>query len=249
MTKRKKLKQNNSKRKRKYHKGGLLVMNTQDDLINTHLCAVKKDKPKDTAGKELYVYNGEVYQLNTATLGFLQQQFKKSDKKWFKFVIFNNDGNYFIYIINGGQINKHSVCMLLGLLDITSIKNEYSELRNAVKDLLDFKMNHSPFDVLSNQTLNEQLLKLIYNVDSVINNDIRCMPVSAAGSGTINDDNSICINNKSGHYKPTSQSMELAKHIFTQNTGAEVYVTEKVDKEDLQNKYGEDYENYTGICL
>lgn len=249
MTRRKKLKQkNNTKRKRQY-KGGLLVMNTEKDLINTHLCAVKPEKQKETAGQEVYTYNGEVYQLNASTLGFLQQQFKKSNGKWFKFIIFNNDGNYYIYVINGGKINKHSVCMLLGLLNVTNEKNEYSDLRNAVRELLDFKMNFSPLEIFSNPSLNEQLQMLINNIDTLVTRDIHCMPVLAAGSGTVNDDNSICINNKSGHYKPTTESMDVAKNIFITNTGASVYVTEKVEKELLKEKYGDDYENYSGICL
>jgi len=249
MTRRKKLKRNVTQRKTHYQKGGLLIMNTEQDLINTHLCAVKKEKQKDTAGQEVYTYNGEIYQLNISTLGFLQQQFKKSNGKWFKFVIFNNDGEYYIYIINGGQINKHSVCMLLGLLDVTHSKNEYTDLRNAVSELIYFKMNVSPLEIISNISLKEQLDLFINNIDLLIEKDIKCMPVTAAGSGTINDDNSICINNKSGHYKPSKSSMELAQRIFMENTGAPVYITEKVDKELLQEKYGDEYENYTGICL
>lgn len=249
MTRRKKLKQNNTKKKRNNYKGGLLMINREQDLINTHLCSLKKDKIKETAGEEVYTYNGEIYQLNSSTLGFLQQQFKKSDDKWFKFVIFNNDGVYYIYIINGAQINKHSVCMLLGLLDVTNDKNEYVELRDSVKELINFKMNYSPLEVFNSTSLKEQLEHYISNIDNFIARDIPCMPVSAAGSGTVNDDNSICINNKSGHYKPTQNSMNLAKDIFIVNTGATIYVTEKVDKELLKEKYGENYENYTGICL
>lgn len=249
MTQRKKLKRNVTKRKRHYQKGGLLIMNSKQDLINTHLCAVKMGKQKETTGQEVYTYNGDIYQLNTLTLGFLQQEFKKSNGKWFKFVIFNNDGEYYIYIINGGQVNKHSVCMLLGLLDVTNVKNEYTELRNAVNQLIHFKMNVSPLDIFSNISLKEQLDVLINNIDSLIERDIACMPVSGAGSGTINDDNSICINNKSGHYKPSKDSMKLAQTIFMENTKATVYITDKVDKELLQAKYGDEYENYTGICL
>lgn len=249
MTRNKKLKQNNTKKKRNNYKGGLLRMNREQDLINTHLCSLKKDKKKETAGEEVYTYNGEIYQLNTSTLGFLQQQFKKSDDKWFKFVIFNNDNVYYIYIINGGQINKHSVCMLLGLLDVTNDTNEYVELRNSVKKLIDFKMNYNSLEVFNNTSLKEQLEHYISNINDFIVRDIPCMPVLAAGSGTVNDDDSICINNKSGHYKPTQNSMNLAKDIFIANTGATIYVTEKVDKELLKEKYGENYENYTGICL
>ena len=43
--------------------------------------------------------------------------------------------------------------------------------------------------------------------------------------------------------------MKLAQDIFTANTGATIHVTEKVDKELLRKIYGDEYENYTGICL
>jgi hypothetical protein len=70
------------------------------------------------------------------------------------------------------------------------------------------------------------------------------MPVMAAGSGSINPDNSICINNKSGHYKPTEYSMLKAKEIFEANTGgAVVFIKEKEDKDVLKAKYGKNYKN------
>jgi hypothetical protein len=139
--------------------------------------------------------------------------------------------------------------MLIGLLDITSANNEYPELRKSVKDLIDFKLRYNPLEVFQNSVLNEQLLLLIHNIDIIIERDIHCMPVSAAGSGTVNDDDSICINNKSGHYKPSPGSMKLAQDIFIAKTGATIHVTEKVEKELLREKYGEEFENYTGICL
>jgi hypothetical protein len=76
------------------------------------------------------------------------------------------------------------------------------------------------------------------------------MPVMAAGSGSVNPDNSISINNKSGHYKPTEYSMSRAKEIFGANTGgAVVFIKEKEDKDVLKAKYGRDAENFSGICL
>ena len=64
------------------------------------------------------------------------------------------------------------------------------------------------------------------------------MPVLAAGSGTVNDDNSLCINDKSGNYKPTPQSMELAKLIFEQTTGLTIILSPKANKEDLKITIG-----------
>lgn len=239
---------------RKHQRGGTLIVQ-EGYLENTHLCPKKvslKEKKKETVGEEIYTYNGEIFQLNQNTLGYLRQMYKKTDDKWFKFVIFNNDGTPYIYIIQGGRINKHSVCMLIGLLEVTKNSGEYNDLRNAVKELISFKLNIEPNMIENDETLKQQLVQLIERVDELVNTYFKCMPVIAAGSGSINEDNSICINDKSGHYKPTTETMNTAKNIFMMVTGLneeEVRVTTKPDKELLEAKYGREAENYSGICL
>lgn len=234
----------------KNKRGGLLVMNNGTDLINTHICNVKEGIEKDSPGLEIFTSISKSFQLNKLTLGYLQQMYKSRDDKWFKFIIFNNGGEKYIYIIDGAKINKHSVCMIQGLLDVTKEANEYQDLRTAFNNLEMFKNNNgSNMDSMTTELKNECKI-LIDKLNQLIDKDIKCMPLIAAGSGSINIDNSICINNKSGHYKPTQSSMELAKEIFKINTGYDnVYVKEKEDKELLKNKYGENAENFSGICL
>ena len=223
-------------------------MNEETDLVNTHLCNMKDaSKLKKSPGEELYECNGEVYQLNASTLGFVQQQYRKSHDQWFKFVVINNDNHLLTYVISGGKVNKHSACMLLGLLDATELANEYAELRYATNELLRFKKNVSPLDIAMNPSQADTLKRLIADVNQWVTHDIQCMPVAASGSGTVNLDGSLCINNKSGHYKPTSESMQIAKQVLEQ-MGATVNVTEKASKDVLKSKYGDDYEQYTGIC-
>ena len=246
-TNKKKLKKIKSRKLKQ--KGGLLVMNAELDLINTHMCNLKPGKKKETIADEMYTYNGTIFPVNEKTISVIQLMFKKEYNKWFKFIIFNNDGQNYIYIINGGKINKHSVCMLVGLLDVTLITNEYEEIREYVNQLEHFKLTYEPEVVFSTTELTNELTNLKNTLDNLVNRDIKCMPVLCAGSGTINEDNSICINNKSGHYKPTIESMELAKRVFEELTGVKTVITEKVDKEKLMEKYGENYEDYTGICL
>jgi hypothetical protein len=246
-TNKKKLKKIKSRKLKQ--KGGLLVMNPELDLINTHMCNLKPGKKKETIADEIYTYNGTIFPVNDKTISFIQLMFKKTNDKWFKFVIFNNDGENYIYIINGGKINKHSVCMLVGLLDVTLSKNEYQEIREAVDKIEHFKLTYEPEIVFSTPELMNELTNLKNKLDNLVNRDVKCMPVLCAGSGTINEDDSICINNKSGHYKPTIESMELAKRVFEELTGVETNITEKVDKEILMEKYGDNYEDYTGICL
>lgn len=229
--------------KRRQH-GGLLVMNPSD-LQNSHMCDIRKESIAD----EMYTYNGNIFALTPQTVGFLLQQFRQIENHWFKFVIFNNDGIYHIALINGGQINKHSVCMLIGLLDVTLDKGEYMEIREAVKRLHHFKMNHEPEKVFSTPRLRDELEDMKVQLNELVLRDMRCMPVVCAGSGTVMPDQSICINNKSGHYKPKQANMEIAKQVFEENTGLSVFISEKPDKAVLKQLYGDEYENYTGICL
>ena len=230
-------------------KGGLLKMNPDIELKNTHICRKEPDSDKSTPGLEVFESVSDPFILNSKTIGYLLENFKQNDNNWFKFVIFNNDDQYYIILITGGYVNKHSVCMLKGLLDATESNSEYVDLREAYNKLVAFKKNNTYLQIMKNEELKTKLDTLINNLNLQINIDIECMPVLAAGSGTVNNDNTICINNKSGHYKPTPRSMELAKLVFEQNTGLTIIIKEKPDKEELKVKYGDDYKNYTGICL
>lgn len=225
------------------------MISRETDLINTHLCNMKPGAEKDKPGLEILTSIARSFQLNTSTIGYLQQMYKNTDDKWFKFIIFNNNDIIYIYIIDGAKINKHSVCMIQGLLDVTKEAGEYAELREAFDNLIIFKnQNGSNMETFTPE-LKSECLMLMNAVDTLIDRDIKCMPVIAAGSGSVNADNSICINNKSGHYKPTELSMLRAKEIFETNTGATVFIKEKEDKGLLKARYGENAENYSGICL
>ena len=62
------------------------------------------------------------------------------------------------------------------------------------------------------------------------------------------DDNTICINTKSGHYKPTEWHMNAAKQVFEDVTGHKINVILHMDVDALKAKYGEKYEQMNGIC-
>jgi len=222
-------------------KGGKLILRPTD-LKNNKLCGLKMKEIDytETPGYEIYVAIDSSFQLNTDTLGFFMFSFKKNKNKWFKFVVFENDGIKYIYIINGAPINKHTVCFIEGLLEVTNEKNEYPEIKIAYDNLINDKGVNGirPGDNSFITTLN-----------NVINTELRCMPLISAGSGTINDNGSICINTKSGHYKPDIKEMEEAKEIFQTITGKQVNVILKEDKELLKQKYGNKYTEYSGICL
>lgn len=256
MNKTRKLKNNKTKREQykktkcehyklnQYKGKGGELLNKQTDLQNKHMCG-KDIKEKDTPGLEIYQAIDSSFQLNERTSGFLLDNFKKSKNMWFKFVLFNNSNTYYIYIITGAQINKHSVCLIHGLLDVTP-NNEYIDLREKFNNLKQFKSEYGIVNDAENMVLIQEL-------NNIINRDIPCMPVISAGSGTVNDDDPnnimICINNKSGHYKPTIESMEFARYKFKELTGINTVATEKADKELLKIKYGKNYDMYSGICL
>jgi len=225
-------------------------MPSESDLVNTHICNVKPGADKESPGLEILTSISKAFQLNENTLGYLRQTYRSSDDKWFKFTIFNNSGQNYVYIIDGAKINKHSVCMIEGLLDVTKDTEEYLDLKMAYNNLIIFKNeNGSNMESMSDETKSE-CLNLINQVNLMIDRNIKCMPVMAAGSGSVNDDGSICINDKSGHYKPNVRTMQISKYVFEQNTnGATVYVKEKVNKDELKTKYGKNAENFNGICL
>ena len=236
---RRKTKRASKKRLTRKMKGGQLVV-TPTNLKNNHLCGIKESG--ETLGQELYTAKDIPMPVNAETLETFFAKFKKTDNNWFKFVIFNNDGSLYIYVIKGSEINKHSVIFLHGLLEVTK-PTEYPELRAAYNALLEVK-SREPVPESEIEEI-EQVLEL----NRSVNMYIPCTPVVAAGSGTVNDDNSICLNTKSGHYKPTLENINVAKEIFESVTKTPATIQMKVDKELLIKKYGERVKNFSGICL
>ena len=238
-----KRKRRTSKMKHKKHfTGGELII-TEMDLKNTHICTNVNGKYKESPGYEVYTAISDVFELNAISRQFFLGTFTKANNKWFKFVIFNNNNQLHLYIINGAPINKHSVCMLQGLLDVTKPTGEYQDLREAYNNIIELKSVQG----IDTNSLEEN--PLVIQLNETIARDIRCMPVISAGSGTVNDDGSVCINTKSGHYKPSIASMDVASKLFTQITEREVSIIMKENKEALREKYGARYEQFAGICL
>lgn len=251
MTKHKKRSYNRTKKKGKlnrkrnklsYTKRGILMVNKETDLVNTHLLSRKDGKYKESPGLEFYTRINDAFEFTTNTYGFVKENICKSKDKWFKFVIFNNDDNIHVFIISGSRANKHSVCLLTGLLYVAK-KMEYIELRKAILDLDNLRQDgiHKSIDEDNDY---------IKSVNELINRDIPMMPVIVAGSGTYDDDeNRLCINTKSGHYKPNIEAIEYAKKVFQDISKEDVFIQNKVDKDRLKLKYGDEFQEFSGICL
>jgi len=230
-----------SKRNRYMFKNrGALMYDLEKDLKNTHLLPRKDGKYKESPALELFTSISDVFELNKDTLGYVKNTLCKSKNAWFKFVIFKNNEQLHVFLIRGARINKHSVCLLLGLLEVA--ENDYTEMKSVVADVMEMKDN----GIIGIQDDHPKLFAL----NALIKRDIPFMPVIVAGSGTYDDDNQrICINTKSGHYKPDIEKMEFAQNLFESITCERVIIQTKVDKKLLKAKYGDNYEEYSGICL
>lgn len=235
----------------KNKRGGMLMTNKETDLINHHICEVRPGAVRDSPGLEIFTSVSMSFRVDNVSIPYIQQNYKSSNDRWFKFVIINNDGIEHIYAIDGGKINKHSVCMLQGILDVTKQKGEYNELRDAVKSLYLFKLTYGNDRTTFNEDMIKECNELIERINQLIKEDtnLECMPVISAGSASINDDDTICINAKSGHYKPTPFSMERAREIIQQITGIATTIRTKVEERILIERYGENADKFTGICL
>ena len=234
-----------NKTHKRIRRGGLLQYK-KTDLVNRHLCDINPhiQRYRESPAYEIYTAVDTAFELNLDTSGFFIQQFKKTNGKWFKFVVFQNDDVRYIYVINGAKINKHTVCLFTGILETTREKNEYLNVRNAYNILMKtkYKDGIDPTNVEGHDAV-----KIL---NTIINTNLPCLPVISAGSGTIQPDGSICINNKSGHYKPTVDSLKIAKTIFEEKTERKVEIQDKLTEENLHQIYGKDKaEEMNGMCL
>jgi hypothetical protein len=208
------------------------------ELVNKHLCEKKNTtKKKENVGYEVITSTDVPFQLNKETAPRFMRQFQKKHDHWFKFVIFQHESVNYIYVVKGNKVNKHSVCVLKGFLDLHKGDPMYDAANRVYKDLI--RMNGT---IGSKKTLRKKLNKFVEN-------EMPCMPVLSAGSGTVNEDGTICLNTKSGHYKPTKRDIEFAKDIFEDLLHVDIQIQLKTDKDLLKEKYGDKYKNYTGICL
>lgn len=153
-------------------------------------------------------------------------EFKKKDFSYFKFLIFTINDETYIYGINGyPKVNKHPICLLFGIIEKTD-PEEYINLKIAFESVKRLKEEKA-------QGINEYSPEII-ELNSQIFANLRCMKVKSAGSGTMIDDNTLCINNKSGHFKASLNDIEpYARQIFVEKTGLNVYTTQSAEKSQI----------------
>ncbi len=153
-------------------------------------------------------------------------QFKKEEYQYFKFLIFAINGNTYIYAINGRpKVNKHPLCYLFGIIE-KSREDEYIMLKKAFDVVRHMKEENI-------QDVNEYSPEII-ELNSQIFANLSCMKVKSAGSGTMIDQNTLCINNKSGHFKAKFEDIEpYARHMFEEKTGLHVVTMKAATKDQI----------------
>jgi len=201
-------------------------------------------------GFEILMSTNKPFELNAGTLEIFNT-FNRQDNKWFKFVIFRFKDENHLYVMYGNpENNKHPMCMIYGFLEHSTV-DEYPEFRKAIIDLHTLKqsVDDNPASIDGIDENNEVILTF----NQRLFENFKCMEALSAGSGTILEDGSICLNNKSGHFKPGMGDLEIAKQMFESVTGRVVRTRLAADKAlvemELRSIPGFKYDNYSGTCL
>ena len=201
-------------------------------------------------GFEILMSTDKPFELKVDTLDVFNT-FNRKDKKWFKFVIFRFKDENYLYVMYGNpEYNKHPMCMIYGFLEHSS-DEEYPEFRKAITDLHTLKQSLDVNDVSIDDIDENNEVIILFN--NKLFENFKCMEALSAGSGTILEDGSICLNNKSGHFKPSMADLEIAKEMFESVTKRIVKTRLAADKSlvetELASLPGFKYDNYTGTCL
>ena len=231
-------------------RGGRLVIE-DSYLINNEVCRpfakrfLRLSTRQITPAEEIYAATDSAMELrygdDISKERFFTEFSRGNTNTWFKFVIFNNSGNIHLFIIKGSDINKHTVPLVQGILEVAT-HPEYSDLRAAYEKVMSLKKTRS---------INPEEIHIhpdIVNLNNKITTNLGCLQVVSAGSGTLNNNGTICINPKSGHYHPTKAVLEVAKYMLDKIIGLPVNITDKMTNVNLTQKFGT-AKNLKGLCF
>ena len=201
-------------------------------------------------GLEVIFASSLPFQLNSENLKSFFE-FRRKDNKWFKFVIFKYKDKDYLYVMYGNpERNKHSLCLLYGVLDLYP-RSSFPELRAAHEKLIELKKKMTNGE-LKGEDLTEDIVEVL-EFNRVLFETLGCMEALSAGSGTILENGTICINNKSGHFAPKFSDLVIAQSMFREITGRDVNIRLPAEKSkivaELSEIPGFDYYNFTGTCL
>ena len=245
-TRKSKLKRKTRRSRKWGQKGGGDLPNTsfckkEDGTVELNPRAYSKMGKIFSPAYELFASGDKPFSVENLELF---TRFKQSDLKWFKFVAFDHKGIRHLYVLNGDKKgNKHPLCYIYGVLE-NSPMEEYADLRAAIA-AVEAKKGDESIDENSEiiVTLNNELYKAF-----------GCMRVYSAGSGTILPDNTLCINTKSGHFRPKMPDIDDVRSLFEEKTGMETSLRPAHEISELRAftaSRGVDYDSadYSGMCI
>lgn len=246
-------------------------------LSNIYVCG-KKSKGHDLPATELLISSAVTFEVTPHSVYFLTEAFNYAHGAWFKFIIINdniisentnenakNNGIYRMFVCNGSGINRHSVIFINAIAYILSTRglgnypnSKYYRFMKAYNDIISCKDSKKGY-----VSCKDKILRLKNILNQEIKKHFKCMQVVSAGSGTIFETNdghyNICLNTKSGHYKPSLKDIDFAKSLLKD-------IIEKMDCKSLRDKikvssqykssrqtirkvFGDHAESKIGICI
>jgi hypothetical protein len=255
-------------------------------LSNVYVCG-KKAKGHLLPATEFLLSASLTFEITPKSVQFLSQLFNYDRHTWFKFVIIHDtitcktktndhdqDRYYRMFVCNGSTLTRHSVIYIDALAHIlTDIENDpdctldakYYPYLKTYRELVACKESKR-----GGVLCKDRIRQLKYSLNSEINKHFECMKVVSAGSGTVFVHNGasvehgekyhICLNTKSGHYRPSLKDVELAKRVLLDiirkvscsktREQFKVIAQYKPNKKTLKKIFGENIaETKVGLCL
>ena len=233
-------------------------------LVNTHVCHSKRvRKWQLTPARELVFLTDTVFELTATSLPFFISNFTYSNHKWFKFVIVEHQSKPHIYVANGTRLTRHSAIYIQAMIDLIQKQNPGTET-NQYAGLLDVYNNILMYKTSKRGPASSpELDAMLRSFNALIKKHFECMRVISSGSGTVFSGGGtaapgstavVCLNTKSGHYRPPLNNIIVAKSIFKSllplsKLDIDVIVQRKRRDGSLKKTFGKYAEMYIGTCI
>lgn len=235
-------------------------------LVNTHVCHPKSvHKWQLTPARELLLLTDTVFELTATSLPFFISNFTYANHKWFKFIIVEHHSKPHIYVANGTRLTRHSAIYIQAMIDLVQKHKpdtvaQYARLLEVYNDIMMYKTSKR------GPAASPALDALLRSFNALIKRHFECMRVISSGSGTVFSGTStaasklktvVCLNTKSGHYRPPLDNIAVARKIFksmiqlsllSNRHDVDVIVQRKQRDGSLGESFGKYAEMYIGTC-
>jgi len=253
-------------------------------LSNIYMCS-KKSKGHILPATEFLISSAVTFEVTPQSIYFLTEAFNYARGAWFKFLVINENiisengddsirettgngngnGKYRMFVCNGSGINRHSVIFINALAYILSSRglgnspnSKYYTFLKTYNDIVACKESKKGYVSCKDKILR---LKRIFNRE--VKKHFNCMRVVSAGSGTVFETKdahyNICLNTKSGHYRPSLKDIDFAKSflkglvekIECKSLRERIKVSSqyKSSKQTIRKVFHDRAESKIGICI